>query len=80
MPVHSFECPECGEEFDIITTDVEKERECSNCEYVGKMIWRPWMNHNANQGKSDPKSPMYWKKGKSAEQISRVLTDEAKPY
>jgi hypothetical protein len=31
-------------------------------------------------GRRDPKSSLYWKNGKTADQISHVIAGEAEPY
>lgn len=31
-------------------------------------------------GRRDPSSPLYWKKGKSVDEISKVISGEKEPY
>lgn len=55
------------------------------CEKCGSKNIEPPTDHYKNiagheSGRRDPNSPMYWKRGKTNEQISKVLTGESNPY
>jgi len=82
MPSYSYYC-DCGEACEIEYTwdqvnsgALGNKPKCPNC---GETMKRDYsgISINADQGKFDPSSPMFWKRGKSNEQISRVLTGEA---
>ena len=83
MPTYTYCCDNCGEKYDYDYTweevdagAVVAKHYCFEC---GKELRRDYsgIRMNADQGKFDPKSSNFWKKGKSAEEVSRVLTGEA---
>lgn len=76
---YTFICESCGESIDIWKGINDPAPELHEC---GGKLKRDYstIGFVADQGKSDPKSSMYWKKGKTASQIADVLATKQNPY
>lgn len=81
MACYTYRC-ECGEYLEVVKSMKDPDPEIHDHNGCCGRLTRDYsgINFNADQGKSDPKSPMYWKKGKSTEQISRVIAGESAPF
>ena len=82
MPVYTYQCPKCKHSEDVIKPFSEATK-TENCECCGEEMNRDYSKVSiiADQGKNDPNSPMYWKKGKTNQQVSDVIAEESvNPY
>lgn len=85
MPTYTYECKSCGNSFNASFTwneinENESLLKCVPCKQCGSIdVARDFsgIRINADQGKFDPKSPMYWKNGKSPDQIATILNNNS---
>lgn len=82
MPVYTYYCKKCNKYDDVIKSFSESSDPCY-CEECKEEMNRDYSKVGiiADQGKNDPNSPMYWKRGKTNKQVSDVIAEESvNPY
>jgi len=74
MATYSYTCDKCKKEIDY-TLGMNEDRPEIHEECGGELKRIYSVRVNADQGKSDPSSPMYWKKGLSDARVADILNE-----
>lgn len=89
MPFYNFKCADCGKDLEMIISSSSLEQIVTkngslkdHCECGGELK-REYGTFGLGPDiyKNDPRSNGYWKRGKTNDQVARIIADpHGKPY
>jgi predicted nucleic acid-binding Zn ribbon protein len=89
MPFYNFKCKDCGKDLEMFCTHANLEQVTTkegslkdHCECGGELK-REYLSIGLGPDiyKNDPRSNGYWKKGKTNDQVARIISDpKGTPY